>query len=130
MRIKLSFYLLLGVFAVQAHAGQDRGGGNAVVCFSDQSIPKNIARENNRPILDSELSKITSIELLDVYQERLKTDIEGNVNRLLEPKASETPREFANRLIHRIEHVSVNYYDELSDTMEDLFDRDLIHMAP
>lgn len=71
-------FLLITSFAFAG--GSDRGGGNALVCFSNPAITKQIRDPHHSQygiIADSVLDQIDSIEMLDLYQAKLSNQSHG-----------------------------------------------------
>ncbi len=107
----------LGVFigfalvfqAAHAERGVDSsGGGNAVVCFDSAAIANRLRQERlagSGFIDDSDISHITSVELLVVHKARVPTipmgESEPVVHTLIEARPGETPAQYSERLKKR-----------------------------
>lgn len=101
--------LLLSLTASTAFAGtSDRGGGNALVCFDSPSVPKAIRTKgspNFGVITKAALSRITKIEMLDIYQAQLARGERPNPfgdNKVGGAKPGEKPEAMADRILDRI----------------------------
>jgi hypothetical protein len=83
------------------------GGGNARVCFDNWSIPSRIREEKSKGngwIGDSDISHITSVEILDLYEAHQPIGEIGSeplVKKLIEAHDSETIKEYTERLLSR-----------------------------
>jgi hypothetical protein len=88
------FLLAAPVFG---HAGNESsGGGNAIVCFNSKEIPVEV-RANNGKIQDSHIEKITSIEMLDLWELKKLGDIDSNLTHLwIDIKENENPTTFVD----------------------------------
>lgn len=110
--MKLKSFLLVGAKALffsslTAYAGGDTsGGGNAVVCFDDPSIPAQIRNTQNPffgELLDSFIPHVTSIEAYDLAQAKLPRGWAKQSPVLFEPLANEAPNDYVERLAQRFE---------------------------
>ena len=84
----------------------DGGGGNAVVCFRDPEIPKQI-RDKTSPtygeILESYFDKIKSIETYDLYIARMASGIDSTPTVLIEPTSNASLRAYPEKIAKRFE---------------------------
>lgn len=86
------------------------GGGNAVVCFGDQTIPQSI-RHNGGTLSDELLSQVVSVEMLDLYEaERDPKTGELRADRLIEIKPTESPQDYVATIAsHAMEQIPAVY---------------------
>ncbi len=105
------FLLAAPVFG---HAGNESsGGGNAIVCFNSKEIPVEV-RANKGKVQDSHIEKITSIEMLDLWELKKLGDIDSDLTHpWIDIKENENPTAFALRVISRVQKVFPTLYDGL-----------------
>jgi hypothetical protein len=118
MRVSKSWSVLfLGfvLFDPSAHAGRgvdSSGGGNAIVCFDHPAIASRLRHEKLEGsgfIADSDISHITSVELLDVHKAKIPSIPMGGemvpvTPRVIEARPGETPTQYSARLKRRFEN--------------------------
>lgn len=90
--------------------GESSGGGNAVVCFDDPSIPTTILNAKGTTegqILDSHLSHITLVEALDLHEAKYRKGLDGSIVHDVVPiHVGETPQQYATRIEKRYGQVA------------------------
>lgn len=81
--------------------GDSTGGGNARVCFQNES-QANKAFENGNEITDDLISSIESIEVLDLYLAKLPKGESGLLPRLDSIGGEERVSDYLSRIINRV----------------------------
>jgi hypothetical protein len=108
------------LLAALAQAGKEAGGGNAVVCFSDPTIPILIREKYNNAIPDQYLcddkptckDKVTLIETLDLYLAKKQKGLLKPVGPvIIEPLPNETPYDFVERIAARFDKTASGLAD-------------------
>lgn len=104
------------------------GGGNAVVCFSDEKIPTRIRDKNDADygaILDSEVSKITSVTGLDLYEAQQAVDIDtGEPVGIIQIGENESWKHYIFKIAQRLSAVEMSdaYSEEdLNKELREMF---------
>jgi hypothetical protein len=125
MNIASKCFLLLALLGSTAYAGMreagTRGGGNAVICFNDPTIPKEIRASKDGELQDAHIPKITSIQMLDIYELTLATGLgtPAKVD-LQEILPGESIADFSKRLLFRISQFHSAFWLETVNTIESM----------
>ena len=116
---------------IKSMASWSSGGGNAVVCFDDNAIPREIRRKDangniiDGSLLDKYIPHVTSVEILDLYEARLRKGFnKKDSKKLIEPHADEDIRDYAKRIIARTQDYLPSLYQELMKTYNELDPRE------
>ena len=110
--------------AATANSGT-RGGGNAIVCFDNQNIPKEIRAKDafgnilDGSIKDEYIPHITKVEMLDLYQAQVKKGLNGQKSQLIEPLANESFEQYARRILSRVKGLTL-WLDKVAETIDEL----------
>ncbi len=112
--------LLAAALSSTAQAGPGAsGGGNAMVCFDDPSIPTRIRAEKlngNGYIGDQDISHITKVEILDLYEARQPVGSIGSTpssKKLIEAKPGESVDQYTARLLSRFSELAPGLIDTI-----------------
>ncbi|MFL5814695.1 MAG: hypothetical protein ACJ763_14065 [Bdellovibrionia bacterium] len=116
-------FALMSQSALAGHGVDSSGGGNAIVCFDLSAIATRLRQEKlagSGFIADSDISHITSVELLDVHKAKTPSipmgseDMVPVTHRVIESRPGETPAQYSKRLEKRFE----NYYPVINDLLK------------
>ncbi len=108
--------VFMASFSLTAHAGKDRGGGNARVCFS--SVQAAQAAKRNPLNRDAYWDAIESVELIDLYEARRPRGENGIVPSIVESNPGENGRAFAERIARRFDHRLALFANLIREGME------------
>src|SRR5690348_5981994 len=100
-------FLVLNLFVMIAAsiswAGNERGGGNAVVCFDNPAIPIAI-RSGTGEILDDYIPHVASVETFDLYEARQCRGLDcSETPKIIPVNEGESPFEYTERIAKRFD---------------------------
>lgn len=95
--------MFLGPVVADASGTSVRGGGNAIVCFSDAAVARRIDRSPKGEIPDADIGKIVSVEAFDLNVARLPRGLEGKAPRLFPLPAGAAISDFPELLARRFD---------------------------
>jgi hypothetical protein len=120
MKTLLAPLVFLSVVSAHATDAGTRGGGNAVICFNDPAIPV-VIRKDKGDIKNEYISKITSIEMLDLYEVKLAQGMDSTTTvEIKDVLANEGLSQFTKRMLGRIRPFTPKFYDKAMEMMAEM----------
>lgn len=106
-----------------------RGGGNAVVCFSDPEIPSRI-RDYNSPtygqILNDYIDKISSVEILDLYEAKLRRGFNSYTPKIIPSNPNKSVHEYIAKIQKRLNYSLVSFNEAIQRSLEKFEDANIL----
>lgn len=94
-----TIFTCLILFTVNAYAGQDRGGQNALVCFDSKEVENRVTKDDRGILKNWALPHIKSIQTYDLaYALRPRGFDNPKPQEILNIKSDETPSQYIERI--------------------------------
>jgi len=102
------------------------GGGNAIVCFKNDTIPKLIQADPTHWLKDEYISKIKSVEAFDLYQAKLPRGIDSIKPDIISLAKNETPYDYVLKIKNRFQNTLPYISSIIQNGQEKLSEENII----